>query len=53
MPMPTNSAESIQLSYTVGGASFILAETSVDNANYSSGTASDRDGTTLKLSLAF
>jgi hypothetical protein len=49
----TNSAESIQMSYTMGGATFVLAESSVDNANYSSGTASDRDGTTLRLSLAF
>ncbi len=47
------SAESIQLSYTMGGATFIVAESSVDNGNYSSGSASDRDGTTLKLSLAF
>lgn len=46
-------AESLQLSYTMGGATFIIAESTVDNANYTSGTASDRDGTTLKLSLAF
>jgi hypothetical protein len=49
----TNEGESIQISYTMGGASVQLAENSVDNANYSSGTASDRDGTTLRLSLAF
>ena len=49
----TNSGESIQMSYTMGGATFVIAESSVDNANYSSGTASDRDGTTLRLSLAF
>ena len=46
-------ASSLQLSYTMGGATFIIAESSVDNGNYSSGSASDRDGTTLKLSLAF
>ena len=46
-------ASSLQLSYTMGGATFIIAESSVDNGNYSSGSASDRDGTTVKLSLAF
>lgn len=46
-------ASSLQLSYTMGGATFIIAESSVDNGNYSSGSASDRDGTTIKLSLAF
>lgn len=49
----TAKAESIQMSYTMGGATFILAESSVEDANYTSGTANDRDGTTIKLSLAF
>jgi hypothetical protein len=52
-PSVTNKAESLQLSYTFGGASVKIAETSVDNASYSSGTASDRDGTTVALTLAF
>jgi len=49
----TTSVESIQMSYTMGGATVIIAESSVDNGNYTSGTAQDRDGTTIKLSLAF
>ena len=46
-----NEAESIQLSYSMGGASIKVAETSVDNAKYS--TANDWDGTTIALTLAF
>ena len=37
----------------MGGATFKLAETSVDSGAYDSSTATDRDGTTLVLSLAF
>jgi outer membrane protein OmpU len=48
-----NSAESLQLSYTMGGATVALAETQVDNASYVSTTTHDRDGTTVSLSLAF
>ena len=48
-----NSAESLQIAYSLGGASFKLAQSQVDNANYTSGTASDRDGTTVALTLAF
>jgi len=44
-------AESIQASYTVGGASIKFAETSVDNQNYVSGT--NREGRTIALTLAF
>jgi len=46
-----NEAESFQVSYSMGGASIKVAETSVDNAKYSS--ANDFDGTTVALSLAF
>lgn len=49
----TNDAESLQLAYSMGGASIKIAETSVDDANYTSGTSKDRDGTTLALTLAF
>jgi len=46
--------ESLQLSYTMGGASIKIAETSADNINYNSdGTTFDRDGTTVALTLAF
>ena len=43
--------QSIQASYTVGGASVKIAETSVDNQKYSSGT--NRNGRTIALTLAF
>jgi len=46
-------AESLQLSYSMGGASIKIAETSVDDASYVSGTANDNDGTTVALTLAF
>ena len=38
---------------SVGGASIKFAETSVDDGSYTSGTANDRDGTTIALTLAF
>jgi len=47
------TAESLQISYSMGGMSIKLAETSVDNANYTSGTTKDIDGTTIALTLAF
>jgi len=46
-------AESLQLAYTMGGMSVKLAESTVDNASYTSGTSGDRDGTTIALTLAF
>ena len=46
-------AESLQLAYTMGGMSIKVAESSVDNGSYTSGTGKDRDGTTVALSLAF
>jgi len=49
----TNSGTSMQMSYTMGGATLIIAENSVDNQTYVSTTTFDRDGTTIKLSLAF
>jgi len=52
-PQVTSEAESLQLAYTLGGASFKIAQTEVDNAQYVSGTGADRDGTTVALSLAF
>ena len=47
----TVEAESLQISYSVGGASIVFAESSVDNQNYVSGT--NRDGRTVALTLAF
>jgi hypothetical protein len=46
-------AESLQLAYTMGGMSIKVAESTVDNGSYTSGTGKDRDGTTLALTLAF
>ena len=46
-------AESFQIAYSVGGASFKIAETTVDGGTYVSTTANDTDGTTVALTLAF
>ena len=49
----TMNIESYQLAYTMGGASIKIANTEMDNGKYVTGTANDRDGTTVALSLAF
>ena len=49
----TTEADSIQIAYTMGGASIRLAEAKVDNAKYSTAATADRDMTTLSVSLAF
>jgi hypothetical protein len=49
----TTEATSIQLAYTVGGASIRLADGEIDNRNYSTAAGDDRDGRTLSVSLAF
>tara|TARA_B100001123_G_scaffold286582_1_gene319460 strand:+ start:109 stop:1128 length:1020 start_codon:yes stop_codon:yes gene_type:complete len=49
----TAEATSIQIAYSVGGASIRLAETSVDNAAYQTTAAYDKDGRMLSVSLAF
>jgi hypothetical protein len=46
-------AESLQMAYTMGGMSVKIAESTVDNGSYTSGTGQDRDGTTIALTLAF
>ncbi len=46
-------AQSIQIAYSMGGATLKVAETEVDNAAYVSTTAGDNEGTTIMLSLAF
>ena len=48
-----NDNSSIQLAYTMGGASLKIAETSVDNQAYSTATDKDVEGHTIALSLAF
>ena len=42
---------SIQVAYSVGGASIKFAENDVDNQKYASGT--NREGRTIALTLAF
>jgi hypothetical protein len=49
----TLSASSMQVAYSMGGASIRLATGGVDNKNYQTGAANQRDGTVLSVSLAF
>jgi outer membrane protein OmpU len=49
----TAEASSVQIAYTMGGASIRLAEATADNMKYQTGAAYDRDATTLSVSLAF
>jgi len=49
----TTEAESLQVAYTMGGASFRIAEAKVDNANYSTSAGTDIEATTVSVSLAF
>ena len=44
---------SFQAAYTMGGATVKVAQSSADNILYASGTANEREGTTIALSLAF
>ena len=46
-------AKSLQIAYSMGGMSVKIAESSVDNQNYVSTTAAERDGTTVAVTLAF
>ena len=46
-------AQSLQVAYSMGGASIKVAETQGDNLKYTSGSTQDRDATTIALSLAF
>jgi len=45
--------ESIQIAYSVGGASIRLAEAQASNMKYNTNAMYDRDATTLSVSLAF
>jgi outer membrane protein OmpU len=45
--------DSIQIAYSMGGATIKIAETEADNADYVSTTAGDKEGTTVMLTLAF
>jgi len=49
----TTDAESIQLAYTMGGASIRIAQAEVDNAKYDTAAVNDMKATTISVSLAF
>ena len=46
-------ADSISAAYTMGGATFRVAEVDVSNAGYSTAASADKDATVLSLGLAF
>ena len=49
----TLEGSSLQLSYSFGGASIKIAEAEVDNKNYLTTAANQREGRTIALTLAF
>jgi len=49
----TAEATSIQVAYTMGGATITLAEADAQNMLYTTAATGDRDATTIKLALAF
>jgi hypothetical protein len=49
----TAEAESIQIAYSMGGASIRLMDASATNMDYNTGAAFDRDNTVLSVALAF
>jgi len=46
-------ADSISVAYTMGGATFRVAEVDVSNAGYSTAASADKDATIISLGLAF
>jgi len=46
-------ADSIQASYTMGGATFSIAEVDVENSGYTSAASADQSATIISLGLAF
>jgi hypothetical protein len=49
----TAEADSIQVAYTMGGATFRVAEVKVDNQAYSTAASAQLDATVISLGLAF
>jgi len=49
----TAEASSVQIAYSSGGLSIRIAEQDVDNKNYSTAAANQREGTTVSVALAF
>jgi len=51
--LPDAEADSLQASYTYGGATISIAEVEVENAGYQTAAANDKSGTVIYLGLAF
>jgi len=51
--LPDAEADSLQASYTYGGATIAIAEVDVENAGYQTAAANDKGGTVIYLGLAF
>ena len=49
----TAEVDTIQIAYSMGGATITLAEAQGDNLKYQTAASGDRDATTIKLALAF
>jgi hypothetical protein len=49
----TPDADSLQVAYTMGGATFRLAEVDVSNAGYSTAASADKSARIISLGLAF
>jgi hypothetical protein len=49
----TAEADSMQISYSYGGASIRIMDASADNMDYNTGATQDRDNTVISLGLAF
>jgi len=49
----TSEATSVQIAYSMGGASIRLAQGDADNMDYNTGAAYDRDNTIVSIALAF
>jgi len=49
----TAEASSVQIAYSMGGASIRLMDASADNMDYNTGAAYDRDNTIISVALAF
>jgi outer membrane protein OmpU len=49
----TAEASSLQLSYSMGGASIRIMDATADNMDYNTGASQDRDNTVISVALAF
>jgi len=49
----TTEADSVQIAYSMGGASIRIMDATADNMAYNTGTAYDKDNTVISVALAF